>query len=106
MPPEDPVLTSSRREALVVLVVWVVATAWSVGYCALAGYGRDPASLTFVLWFPDWVFWGIVAPWFVCIAISLWFALVFMRDEDLGSSADADADGDGLDRPEAEPGHE
>ena len=89
-PAEDPVLTSARREALVALAVWAAATAWSVGYCALNGYDRAAESLSFVLWFPDWVFWGIVAPWLVCIAVSIWYAFALMRDEDLGSNEEGD----------------
>jgi len=84
-PADDPVFRSARREALVALVVWAVATAWSVGYCALAGYGQSGETLSFVLWFPDWVFWGIVAPWLACVVISMWYAFVLMRDEDLGA---------------------
>ncbi len=92
-PALDPVFVSARREALVAALVWAAATAWSVGYCARYGYGRSVESLSFVLWFPDWVFWGIVAPWLVCIVISLWFALSFMSDEDLGTN-DQDEDAD------------
>ena len=92
-PDEDPVLTSTRREALVALAIWAVATTWSVGYCALYGYSRAPESLTFVLWFPDWVFWGIVVPWAVCIVLSTVFAFSVMGDESLGEEIDV-AQGD------------
>lgn len=83
-PNEDPVLRSARREALVVFGTWLAAMTYTVTYCYLHGYGRAPESLTFVLGFPDWVFWGIVAPWSVCAAFSLYFGATFMRDEDLG----------------------
>ncbi|HEY4308659.1 MAG TPA: DUF997 family protein [Pirellulales bacterium] len=92
-PALDPVFVSARREAIVAALIWAAATAWSVGYCALFGYGRTPESLTFVLWFPDWIFWGIVAPWLACVVVSMWFAFFFMRDEDLGSN-DQDEDAD------------
>ena len=72
------------------LLVWAAATAWSVGYCAAHGYGQSAEPLTFVLWFPAWVFWGVVAPWLVCIVVSLWYALVLMRDEDLGADEQED----------------
>jgi hypothetical protein len=85
-PAADPVFLSARREAIVAVAIWAVATAYSVGYCSLYGYGRSPESLTFVLWFPDWIFWGIVTPWLVCVVASMWFAFVLMRDEDLGSN--------------------
>ena len=57
---------SSRREAVAVMVTWLAAMVYTVGYCYLYGYNRRAESLTFVWGFPDWVFWGIVAPWAVC----------------------------------------
>ena len=83
-PTEDPVLRSGRREALVVLVIWLTAMAYTVTYGQLYGYGRTVEDLTFVFGFPDWVFWGIVVPWLTCLAVSWWFAYVFMTDESLG----------------------
>lgn len=89
---EDPVVQSARREALVVLVVWLLAMSYTVGYSYLYGYGRSVDDLQFVLGFPDWVFWGVVVPWLVCLAISWVFSYVLMRDEDLGEDpADAEA---------------
>jgi Protein of unknown function (DUF997) len=81
---EDPVLKSARREALIVFATWFVALAYTIGYCALYGYGRKLEDLRYVLGFPDWVFWGIVVPWGVCIVFSWFFASVLMTDEDLG----------------------
>jgi hypothetical protein len=83
-PLEDPVVRDARREAAAVAIIAVVATAYSLGYCALFGYGRTGEPITFVLGFPSWVFWGIVAPWGVCTLIAGWFSWRFMRDEDLG----------------------
>ena len=91
-PAADPLFRSARREALIALATWGAAVAYTVTYCYRFGYGRNLESLTFVLWFPDWVFWGIVVPWLACIAFSLWFAFGMMRDEDLGSN---DEDGNG-----------
>jgi hypothetical protein len=86
---EDPVVRSGRREAAVVFVIWIAAFAYTVGYCLLFGYDRTAESLTFVLGFPDWVFWGIVAPWTVCVILCWWFAYCFMTDEDLGEEAES-----------------
>ena len=33
---------------------------------------------------PSWVVWGILAPWFVVLGITVWYSLWAMRDEDLG----------------------
>ncbi len=82
---EHPLIRSARREALVAVAMWFVALVWSVGVCTTWGYERDPKSLTFVLGFPDWVFWGLIVPWAACTAASGWFAFGFMKDEDLDS---------------------
>jgi hypothetical protein len=82
------VFLSARREALIAALVLVTAGAYSLIYCYNFGYGREPESLTFVLWFPDWVLWGIVAPWTACTLFATWFAFRVMRDEDLGGDDD------------------
>jgi hypothetical protein len=87
---EDPVLVSARREAIVVLIVWIVAMTWTVGYCALYGYGRDPASIRYLLGVPDWAVWGLAMPWLACLVFSWAFATFGMRDEDLGVDETSD----------------
>ncbi len=88
---EDSVCRTGRREALVAAATWCAAAAYTVGYCALHGYGRTMDDLQFVLGIPDWVFWGIVVPWSICLAIGVWFSYVFMTDADL-SQEDPGAD--------------
>lgn len=89
--PEDPVLRSSRREAAAVMLIWLVACIYTVGYCYLFGYERDVASITYVLGFPDWVFWGILTPWTACTILSLVLSQFVIRDDDLGEEqAEAD----------------
>lgn len=83
-PPEDPVVRSARREALVVFAVWLCAMTYVVTYCYLNGYNRSLDSLKFVFGFPDWIFYGIVVPWTICVVFSIWFGATFMRDEELG----------------------
>jgi hypothetical protein len=83
-PAEDPVLSSARREAILVGVNFVAAVVYSVGYCYLTGYSRSAGDLKFVWGFPDWVFWGVIGPWLACVAFSVYFASRFMRAEDLG----------------------
>lgn len=95
-PNEDPAVRSARREALVVFGIWFVAMVYTVGYCSLNGYGRSADDLKFVLGFPDWVFYGVVAPWVVCSGISLWFGATFMKDEDLGEELPEQEDELGL----------
>ncbi|HEY2894733.1 MAG TPA: DUF997 family protein [Pirellulales bacterium] len=95
---EDLLLRSARREALFALAVWLISMVYTITYCYLNGYNRAPESLTFVLWFPDWVFWGIVVPWITCVIVSTWFAFRFMGDEPLAdeSSLPASAAGETL----------
>ena len=83
-PLEDPVLTSARREALLVFAIWLAACIYSVGVCYRFGYYRDAATLTYVLGFPDWVFWGIVVPWSVCTLLCFVLSYFVITDEDLG----------------------
>ena len=83
-PIEDPVVTHGRREAMLTFAIWLIAMVYTVGYCYLFGYGRTPESLTYVLWFPDWVFWGIVVPWLACVVVTTIFAFLIMVDEPLG----------------------
>lgn len=90
-PPEDAVVKAARREASLALGTWLVAMLYTVTYCYTYGYNRPVESLTFVLWFPDWVFWGIVVPWGICIAFSTVFAWRIMGDESLGEEV-----GDGV----------
>ncbi len=97
---EDPLVRSARREAVVVLVAWICALAYTVTYCSLNGYGRSWEDITWVhlvggIAFPDWVFWGIVVPWTVCTLFSFWFSFGFMRDDDLGEEADEGQDAKG-----------
>lgn len=89
-PKEDPVLQSSRREAIAVLITWLAALIYTVTYCYLNGYNREYESLTFVFGFPDWVFWGIVIPWAICVVLSYLFSYWFIRDEDFGGEEESD----------------
>lgn len=81
---EDPVLTNARREALLVFIIWLAACVYSISVCYRLGYGRDAATLTYILGFPDWIFWGVVTPWTVCTALSFVLSYFVIRDDDLG----------------------
>lgn len=95
-PAPDPVLKSAQREAFCVLAIWLAAMGYTVPYCYFYGYNRSLESLTFVLGFPDWIFWGVVVPWSVCVLVSFWFGATFMRDEDLGEELPEQEDELGL----------
>jgi fatty acid desaturase len=87
---EKTLVRAAGREAALALSIWLVAMLYTVIYCYLNGYGRSVESLTFVWWFPDWVFWGIVLPWGICVLLSTVFALAVMGGESLGEEIDAD----------------
>jgi uncharacterized membrane protein YhdT len=89
---EDPVVTSSRREAVVSLVLWLVAMAYTVGYCYSYGYERRPEDLRFILGVPDWVMWGIFAPWIVWTIVSSLFAQFVMQDARLEDEVESPSD--------------
>jgi hypothetical protein len=96
---EDPVLRNSRREAIIILVVWALATVYCCGYYALFGYGppggtRGPEDLHPILGMPSWFFWGVFVPWFACGAFTIWFAGCYMKDDDLGADHAAELDAD------------
>lgn len=85
----DPVLTNSRREAVIIGLAWLAATAYTCIYSYLYGYIRPGRPLTVadirpVLGMPSWVFWGIMAPWAACSLFTFWFAGFYMVDDDLG----------------------
>lgn len=89
-PVEDTLVRRARVEAALALGLWLLAMVYSISYCYVYGYGRAADSLSFVLWFPDWVFWGIVAPWGLCILVSTVFAFCIMGNEPLGEAIDAE----------------
>ena len=80
----------ARREVIFVTVLWCVAAAYTIGYGALFGYGRSAKDLQFILGIPDWVFWGVVVPWAVCLGIGCWFSWFYMTDDDLGEEQDGE----------------
>jgi hypothetical protein len=84
------ILESSRREALFVAGVWVTACLYTLGVCGLLGYRTHPAAPpALVMGIPEWAFWGVMVPWTVVLALTVWFALRVMRDVDLGEEREA-----------------
>ena len=106
---EDPVYVHARREAIFIFAVWVCCLFYTCIFCYLYGYLvhepwpastgppvaswigplesfiRDPQTLTYPLGLgiPDWVLYGIVLPWFVCVLLSIWYGLFFFAEDDL-----------------------
>ncbi len=92
----DPVVRTARREALIVVGMWLVAMVYSIGTCYRLGYNRPVSDLKLVYGFPEWVFWGILVPWVTCTVLSWVFGVLFIRDGHLGEELDDDGDELGL----------
>ena len=89
--PTDPLLGHARREALVVLAIWLLAIVWTLGVCY--GWRRPGEEVQLILGMPDWIFAGVLLPWIATTIATLWFGIRFMQDDDLG-----------IDQPEATDG--
>lgn len=83
---DDPVFLSTRREALVILAVWLLAFCWVVPVCYFTGYPTAPSpdEISTTLGMPSWVAWGVALPWFVAALVSIGLCLFFIRDDELG----------------------
>ena len=112
----DPVYLHTRREATFILILWICCFCYTTTYCYLNGYlsheahrnstgpaigtmlgdlesmNRDPESLStpLGLGIPDWVFYGIVIPWALCILITFWFCFFYYVEDDLEAEATGD----------------
>jgi hypothetical protein len=94
---------NSLREMQFVAGCWVLAFLWTVGFCYLHGYEHSPNSwvvrnglaevrnvgnFRHVMGFPDWVAYGIIAPWLVCSTVTVIYGFFGMKDDDLGTEGD------------------
>ncbi len=86
--PNDPVFLHARREAIVIVSLWLLAMLWVVPYCYLNGFHpvSNPADLKTIWGIPSWVFWGVGVPWLVCDVIAIGLCLFFIKDDDLGEA--------------------
>ncbi len=92
---EQQLLRHARRESLVVMIVWAIALAWSVGCGYVMGYQRSADEMTLILGMPDWVFWSVVFPWGLALLFTVWFCFFFMADDDLGHDPEEKESGHG-----------
>ena len=87
--PPGPALhvIGTARELLIPVTAEVGQT---IGFCGLYGYRTHPAAPPpLVMGIPDWVCWGVLAPWTVVLILTVWFAFWGMRDVDLGEEREA-----------------
>ncbi|MEZ5943636.1 MAG: DUF997 family protein [Planctomycetaceae bacterium] len=85
---DDPVFLNTRREALLILMLWFLCLCWVVPYSVLYGYDRPaPGEEIPLVWgMPSWVFYGVALPWMSASAISIFMCLFVIKDDDLGLS--------------------
>ncbi|MCA9263474.1 MAG: hypothetical protein KDA60_06475 [Planctomycetales bacterium] len=101
----------SLREAIVILLAWLLCLVYTTAFCYMRGYSahqyrvaqkyhvddmvgpldnwnRTPESLATPggLGIPDWVLWGVIVPWGLCILFTIWFCLFFFREDELGDN--------------------
>lgn len=119
-PKIDPLFLNSRKEAAVILLAWLGCFLYTVVFCYLNGYlshepipgsvgpdvadwfgplqgfDRDPGSLTtpLGLGIPDWVLWGVIAPWLACLVLTFWFCFCYFKEDDLGEEFEGTRSGE------------
>lgn len=83
----------TRRELWFMIAAWIVFAAWTVGYNAAHAFGGETSGQDPILGMPRWVTLGIFLPWLAALALTVWFAMRFMKDTPLHDCADDDARG-------------
>lgn len=78
----------SRKEFRFMLGAWVFFALWTGGYNALFAGGRDGEAIELVGGMPSWVFYGVALPWVLALATTIWFAMAYMKDTDLGEDGE------------------
>lgn len=81
---DDPIFLHARKEAIIALIVFVLAGVYTITYAYCFGYELEAAAVDTFLGIPSWVVWGIIAPWLSVVLFSFWYSLYFIQDEDLG----------------------
>lgn len=97
--PAQKAFASAKKEALIVVALVAISLVWTLGYCALRGYQHPPDSwlvrsglarsrsaedFAAVAGVPDWILYGIVAPWVFSTLATVYLSLRGMADDDLG----------------------
>lgn len=72
----------SLRELKVGVIATVTFIAISCVVSYLMGYLRSPDEIGYVIGFPDWIFWGVLVPWILIVAFTVYYGLVKMKGEE------------------------
>jgi uncharacterized membrane protein YhdT len=74
----------SRKEFRFMILTWVAFAAWTLTYNHFNAKGIEGEAVEIVLGMPKWIIFGILVPWVIALTLTVWFALCFMKDTDLG----------------------
>ena len=90
----DTLFKNARKEAVLILAVWLAALLWTVPYCYFNGHMSfsetgviTAENISLTCGIPTWVFWGVAFPWGMADLFTIWFCLFYMKDDDLGEDA-------------------
>lgn len=83
----DPVFLHARREAVVILCVWLACLVWSLGWYAAHGLSATSDDISTWLGMPRWVVVSIFLPWMGANLFATWFCFGYMVDDDLGEDS-------------------
>ena len=75
---------NSLRELVILIAIWGIALAWTIGYCYFNAYWKTGTEnqIGTTFGFPTWVFWGVMLPWVLCGIVSVLFALFGIAEDD------------------------
>ncbi len=62
---------------------WGFFAVWTLVSVSRKGTAEPGAPLELIWGMPEWVVFGILIPWALGLALTVWFALRFMKDTDL-----------------------
>lgn len=90
----DPIYLHSRREAVAIFLLWFVCLLWAVPVSYSMGFNQDvvPGEVSTTLGMPSWVFWGLLLPWLVADAVTIYLCFGFIKNDDLGESPEEAAE--------------
>ena len=82
---QDRHVRQCLKEAGVAVACWSVGLVYCTTVFVTMGYpppAERPAEPQLIWGVPAWVFWGLFVPWFAQIAVTCWFALRVLKDDE------------------------
>ena len=82
---QDRHVRQCLKEARVAMACWSMGLVYCTTVFVTMGYvpaAERPAEPPLVWGVPAWVFWGLFVPWGAQIALTCWFALRVLKDDE------------------------